>query len=124
MEIKGKRVGCWWCDGDIIHHPEEKQIIADWADFESDEEMQRVIAVYKCTECNADILVSNADGVKKDRTQKDAPEDVNRCPQCGGYAVWQSDFCYDEVYGEGQGIVTYLKCMRCGAELEYSLRDD
>lgn len=34
--------------------------------------------------------------------------------------VWQSDFNYDEIFGEGEGIVSYLKCSNCGAEAEFS----
>lgn len=48
------------------------------------------------------------------------------CWYCGGIntLIWQSDFNYNEVYGEGEGIVSYLTCSNCGAEVEYSLRDD
>lgn len=48
----------------------------------------------------------------------------NPCWYCGSELIWQSDFSYDEVYGEGEGIVSYLTCSGCGAEVEYSLRDD
>ncbi|MDC4245640.1 hypothetical protein [Clostridium perfringens] len=44
------------------------------------------------------------------------------CWYCGCELVWQSDFSYDEVYDEGKGIVTYLKCVNCGANVEYSLK--
>ncbi len=37
---------------------------------------------------------------------------------------WNSDFNYDEVYGEGEGVVTFLHCMNCKAEIQYSLRTD
>ena len=46
------------------------------------------------------------------------------CWYCGGRLIWDSDFNYDEVHGEGEGIVTYLHCMDCGAEVVYSKRDD
>ena len=37
---------------------------------------------------------------------------------------WYADFNYDEVYDEGEGIVTYLTCDVCGAEAEFSYRED
>lgn len=46
------------------------------------------------------------------------------CWYCGGRLIWGSDFNYDEVFGEGEGIVTYLHCTECGAEVQYSKRDD
>lgn len=48
----------------------------------------------------------------------------SRCWYCGGELIWQSDFEYSDVYPEGKGIVTYLTCSNCGAEVEYSLRID
>lgn len=47
-----------------------------------------------------------------------------RCWYCGGELVWQNDFDYSDVYAEGEGIVTYLHCSNCGANVEYSLRMD
>jgi DNA-directed RNA polymerase subunit RPC12/RpoP len=49
---------------------------------------------------------------------------MSRCWYCGAELRWQSDFNYDEVFGEGEGIVTYLTCSECGAEVQYSLRTD
>jgi len=46
------------------------------------------------------------------------------CWYCGGELIWQSDFNYDEVHGEGEGIVSYLGCSGCGAEVQYSKRED
>ncbi len=46
------------------------------------------------------------------------------CWYCGGRLIWNSDFNYDEVFGEGGGIVTSLTCTKCGAEVQYSKRDD
>lgn len=43
------------------------------------------------------------------------------CWYCGGRLFWGSDFNYDEVFGEGEGIVSYLTCSGCGAEVQYSL---
>ena len=45
------------------------------------------------------------------------------CWYCGGQLIWDSDFNYDEVFGEGEGIVTFLHCTDCGAEVRYSLED-
>ena len=49
-----------------------------------------------------------------------------RCWYCGSPLVWQSDFNYDEVYGEGEGIVSFLKCSNaeCNADVEISKRFD
>lgn len=35
-----------------------------------------------------------------------------------------NDFDYSDVYGEGDGIVTYLSCSDCGAEVEYVKREE
>lgn len=48
----------------------------------------------------------------------------NPCWYCRGDLIWQSDFNYDEVHGEGEGIVSYLHCSNCGAMVEYSLKDE
>ena len=48
----------------------------------------------------------------------------NICWYCSGQLIWDSDFNYDEVFGEGEGGVKYLHCSQCGAEVQYSLRDD
>lgn len=45
------------------------------------------------------------------------------CWYCGGRLIWDSDFPYDEVYGEGEGVVTYLHCTECGAKVTYEQRD-
>ncbi len=46
------------------------------------------------------------------------------CPYCGGDMAWQSDFNFDEVHGEGDGIVSYYECVKCGAMSEISIADD
>ena len=49
----------------------------------------------------------------------------NVCWYCGHNSVYRnSDFNYDEVFGEGEGIVSFLTCANCGAEIQYSLRTD
>ena len=49
---------------------------------------------------------------------------ADTCWYCGGRLIWQNDFDYADVFGEGEGIVTYLHCIECGARVEYSKRDD
>lgn len=51
---------------------------------------------------------------------------MSQCWYCGSKLIWNSDFNYDEIYGEGEGIVTYLVCSNedCRAQVEYSLRTD
>lgn len=48
------------------------------------------------------------------------------CWYCGSRLIWQSDFNYDEIYRDGEGIVTYLKCsnLECGADIEFSRKED
>lgn len=46
------------------------------------------------------------------------------CWLCGGRLIWDSDFNYDEVYGEGEGIVAFLHCTGCGARVEFAQRTD
>ncbi len=48
----------------------------------------------------------------------------HRCWYCNGPLVWSSDFNYSDLYGEGEGIVSFLFCQNCGAEVQYSLRDE
>lgn len=47
-----------------------------------------------------------------------------QCWYCGADMIWWRDFDYDEVHGEGDGIVTILTCSECNAEGTFSLRDD
>ena len=46
------------------------------------------------------------------------------CWLCGGKLIWQSDFNYDEIFGEGEGIVAMLKCSDCDADVQVSQRHD
>lgn len=49
----------------------------------------------------------------------------NTCWYCGQDTLcWNSDFNYDEVFHEGEGVVSFLTCGNCGAEVQYSLRTD
>ena len=49
---------------------------------------------------------------------------MTNCWYCGTEMIWQSDFNYDEVFMEGEGIVSILICPKCGAEAQFSIRDD
>ena len=46
------------------------------------------------------------------------------CWYCNGPLCLDSDFDYADVHGEGTGIVTFLHCSNCNAEVQYSLRTD
>ena len=41
------------------------------------------------------------------------------CFHCGGQVCWDSDFSYEEMCYEGEGIVHICHCNDCGAEIEY-----
>lgn len=47
----------------------------------------------------------------------------NICWYCGGQLIWDNDFDLDDIYGEGsgEGIVTFLHCRECGAEVQYTI---
>ena len=45
------------------------------------------------------------------------------CWWCGGRLVWVGDQTGDDVFGTGSGLVTFLKCSRCGADVEYREED-
>jgi len=120
-----KTCTCWYCDGEL-------ELVEDLREdplaLEDDPSL-----IIKCKDCGADVWVyepyeidENGEPVELDidRESEDAPYDRNRCPICGGYAIWGSDFNYDEVFGEGEGIASYLYCHRCGAMMEYSQRFD
>lgn len=40
--------------------------------------------------------------------------------------IWQSDYDYADIYGEGEGIVSFYRCpnVECEADAEFSRRDD
>jgi hypothetical protein len=120
-----KTCTCWYCDGEL-------ELIEDLRVNNTTLEDDPALII-KCKDCGADLWIYepyeiDEDGgereIEMDLETEDAPYDRNRCPLCGGYAVWGSDFNYDEVFGEGQGIATYMSCMRCHATFQYSIRDD
>ena len=47
------------------------------------------------------------------------------CAFCLSKMVWQSDFNYDEIYDDGEGIVTFYKCSdeKCGADAQFTLHE-
>ncbi len=47
---------------------------------------------------------------------------MNTCFHCGSEkVVWDSDFSFEDVGYEGNGIVHFLHCAECGAEIEYRI---
>lgn len=47
------------------------------------------------------------------------------CFHCGQKAVsWMSDFTFEEMGYEGEGVVHCCTCGNCGAEIEYRIRFD
>ena len=47
------------------------------------------------------------------------------CAFCASKMIWQSDFNYDEIYDDGDGIVTFYKCSNenCGADAQFTIHD-
>lgn len=44
------------------------------------------------------------------------------CFHCGEMTVvWDSDFSFEDCGYEGDGIVHFLHCANCGAEIEYAI---
>ena len=47
------------------------------------------------------------------------------CFHCGARAVgWESDFTYDDMGYEGEGLVQFCSCQNCGAQIEYDIPTD
>ena len=47
------------------------------------------------------------------------------CFHCGTeFVVWDSDFSFEDMGYEGDGIVHILHCAKCGAEIEYKVPID
>ena len=44
---------------------------------------------------------------------------ANSCFHCGGMIIWDSDFDYEDLGLEGQGIVHICHCPDCGAQIEF-----
>lgn len=43
---------------------------------------------------------------------------------CERAVIWDSDFMFEEVGREGNGIVHFCHCTKCGAEIEYYISLD
>lgn len=47
------------------------------------------------------------------------------CFYCGRLAViWDSDFTFDELEYDGDGVVNYYHCTNCGAQIQYKIPYD
>ena len=46
---------------------------------------------------------------------------MSRCWWCGGRLIWNCDYDASDYYDEGEreGIVTFLHCTECGAQVVY-----
>ena len=38
--------------------------------------------------------------------------------------IWDSDFTFEDVGYEGEGLVQFCHCTNCGAEIEYRIPDN
>lgn len=48
----------------------------------------------------------------------------SNCWYCGTDLVWKCDEDLNTAFGEGQGLITYLECPRCRAEVQVIKRVD
>lgn len=46
------------------------------------------------------------------------------CWWCGAECIWQSDFTREDCCMEGEGIVSFLRCSGCDAEIQYTSPPD
>ena len=61
---------------------------------------------------------------RRRRQDVDAVEEkpMFECFHCGCRSViWDSDFTFDDCGYEGEGLVQFLHCTSCGAEIEYRI---
>lgn len=50
---------------------------------------------------------------------------IYECFHCGKRAVvWQSDFAFEDLGYEGEGLVQMCHCTNCGADIQYMIRYD
>ena len=47
-----------------------------------------------------------------------------KCWHCNCELIWDCDYDYGDIYGDGEGIVTYLHCSNCKAEYEVILKPE
>jgi len=63
--------------------------------------------------------------MQTEREIKMAKETGYQCFHCGHHTVtWNSDFDFEDMGYEGQGIVHLCHCSNCGAEIEYRIPID
>ena len=46
------------------------------------------------------------------------------CWHCGGRLCWDSDTDFESEDIEGEGVVSYLHCLDCGAEIRYQVEGE
>ena len=47
------------------------------------------------------------------------------CFHCGKrMVIWDSDFTFEDCGYEGRGIVHFCHCANCGAQIEYSIKEE
>ena len=51
-------------------------------------------------------------------------EDADTVSSCTKSVIWDSDFDFEDMGYEGEGIVHICHCTNCGAEIEYRIRTD
>ena len=49
---------------------------------------------------------------------------MTHCWFCGHDMVWQSDYSFDELGYEDDGVVAMLSCPSCGAMAEFSIKEE
>jgi len=49
---------------------------------------------------------------------------MNKCWYCNHELIWQSDFDGNDIYPDKKGIVSFLICSNCNAQVQYSILED
>ena len=49
---------------------------------------------------------------------------MTHCWFCGHDMIWQSDYSFDELGYEDDGVVAMLSCPSCGAMAEFSIKEE
>ena len=109
MDEKDRADLCWYCGGKLVKDSEQHYEEGEYEEWPCTE------VVLHCEDCGANIKFT-----KPDEPEEKFPEGENgllcpddeevrdRCVFCNCRLIWQNDFDYSDVYGEGEGIVTYL----------------
>ena len=59
------------------------------------------------------------------KTNNNENSGVYECFHCGKRAViWQSDFAFEDLGYEGEGLVQMCHCTNCGADIQYMISYD